>query len=225
MERRKELLDLAVGVILFGSLWGLLEATLGGWLHALNLPYKGAIMANLGFTIMAAAVAVYKRPTLPVGLGLVAASFKLLDVLIFSLSPLARKVVNPAMAIILEAMAFQAAVSLMWRPYQRRELARAGAGMLGMYLAYIGIALGFFYILHRGPRDVTDPLGLIGFALQDGTIAALAALVATPLGHRLGELSRARKERLVLHNPRLLYRGALALAAACWLGAALSLLL
>ncbi|MGQ9734234.1 MAG: hypothetical protein ACUVQU_04195 [Candidatus Bipolaricaulia bacterium] len=224
-QRRKDLLDLAVGVILFGSLWGLLEATLGGLLHALKLPYTGAIMANLGFAVMAAAVAVYKRSTLPAGIGLVAASFKLLDVLIFSLSPLARAVVNPAMAIILEALAFQGVVSLLWRPYQRRELARAGTGLAGMYLSYVGIALVFFYILGRGPKDVTDPLGLVGFAIQDGTIAALAGLIAAPLGHRFGELLRARKERLAARNPRLLYRGALVLTAACWLAAALSLLL
>jgi len=48
-------------VLLFGSLWGVLEATLGGALHLLHLPFKGQVMANIGFFIMAAVVATFPR--------------------------------------------------------------------------------------------------------------------------------------------------------------------
>jgi hypothetical protein len=224
MERRKGSLDILIGIAVFGSLWGALEATLGGLLHLIHFPYTGAIMANVGFTIMAAAVAIYGRPSLPLGTGLVAASFKLLDVLLLSLSPFAQAVVNPAVAIILEALAFQMVISLLWKPYLKSRLARGGAGLLGMYLAYFGISLIFFYVLGRGPKDVTTSAGLLSFALQDGALAAGIALLTVPLGQRLGELLRQRKERLVLASPRLYYGGAVGAIALCWLAAALSLL-
>ena len=32
-----------IGVVVFGSIWGLVEATLGGFLHLIHFPYKGAI--------------------------------------------------------------------------------------------------------------------------------------------------------------------------------------
>lgn len=218
MERQKGSLEILIGVALFGSLWGALEATVGGLLHLVHFPYTGAIMANIGFTIMAAAVAIYGRPSLPLGIGLVAASFKLLDVLLLSLSPLARGVVNPAVAIILEALAFQLVVSLLWKPYLKSRLVRSGAGLLGMHLAYLGIASVFFYGLRQGPREV------LSFALRDGLLAGGLALLAVPLGQRLGELLMRVREGLVLTSPRLYYGSAIGMVALCWLAAALSLL-
>lgn len=224
MERQKGPLEILIGVALFGSLWGALEATVGGLLHLVHFPYTGAIMANIGFTIMAAAVAIYGRASLPLGIGLVAASFKLLDVLLLSLSPLARGVVNPAVAIILEALAFQLVVSLLWKPYLKSRLVRSGAGLLGMHLAYLGIASVFFYGLRQGPREVLTLRELLSFALRDGLLAGGLALLAVPLGQRLGELLMRVRERLVLTSPRLYYGSAISVVALCWLAAALSLL-
>lgn len=213
-----------IGIIAFGSLWGALEATLGGMLHLVNFPYTGVIMANIGFTIMAAAVAVYKKPSILPGIAFIAASFKLLAVLLLSMSPFAQKVVNPAVAIILESLAFQVAVSLLWKPWLNSRLARAGAGLAGMYLAYIGISLVFFYILGRGPKEVATPVGLMLFALQDGVLAALIAGVAAPLGYRFGEFLQGRVGEVVAANPKLFYGGAAATIALCWIAGALSLL-
>jgi hypothetical protein len=180
-------------------------------------------MANIGFALMATAVAIYGRPGLPLGIGLVAASFKLLDILLLSLSPFARAVVNPAVAIVLEALAFQMAVSLLWRPYLKSWLARSGAGLLGMYLAYFAISSVFFYGLRMGPRDVLTPGELLGFALRDGAVAAGLALLAVPLGQRLGQSARQAKERLLSAHPRLYYSTAMGAIVVCWLAAALSL--
>ncbi|MCR4404438.1 MAG: hypothetical protein NUW06_04050 [Candidatus Acetothermia bacterium] len=223
MERQKNSWDILIGIVVFGSLWGTLEATVGGLLHLVHFPYAGAIMANIGFTLMATAVAIYRRPSLPLGIGLVAASFKLLDILLLSLSPFAQAVVNPAVAIVLEALAFQVAVTLLWKPYLKGSLARSGAGLLGMYLAYFAIALVFFYALGRGPREVLTPGELLSFALRDGALAAGITLLSVPLGHRLGQWLSQAKERAILARPKLYYLGATGLIALCWLAAALSL--
>jgi len=75
-----------IGILVFGSIWGLLEATLGGFLHLIIFPNKGAIMGGIGVALMASALAIYKKPGMLLGIGIVAASFKLLDVWLFSLS-------------------------------------------------------------------------------------------------------------------------------------------
>ena len=41
-------IHLLIGVLVFGSAWGFLEATLGGFLHVILFPNKGAIMAGIG---------------------------------------------------------------------------------------------------------------------------------------------------------------------------------
>jgi hypothetical protein len=85
-----------------------LEATLGGALHLLHLPYKGQVMASIGFFIMAAAVTAGGHRLLPLAVGLVAASFKASDALLLSVPLAERMIVNPMTAILLEALAFQA---------------------------------------------------------------------------------------------------------------------
>ena len=80
------LVRLIIGILVFGSIWGLLEATLGGFLHMIIFPNKGAIMSGIGVAIMASALAVYRKPAMLPGMGIVAASFKLLGAWVTTLS-------------------------------------------------------------------------------------------------------------------------------------------
>ena len=52
LDKQRDLTRLIVGVAVFGSIWGLLEATLGGFLHLIIFPNKGAIMAGIGMAII-----------------------------------------------------------------------------------------------------------------------------------------------------------------------------
>ena len=47
LGNRPGIIHLIIGVLVFGSIWGFLEATLGGYLHMIIFPNKGAIMAGL----------------------------------------------------------------------------------------------------------------------------------------------------------------------------------
>jgi hypothetical protein len=210
--RIKERLYILMGVLAFGSLWGLMEATLGGVLA--NFPRHGAVMANIGFVLMAAAVALYRRPGLLPWIGVVAASFKLLTVPLFHVPPFARMVINPMVSIILEALAFSLAIALLRRWYPRSQLAQAGAGALGMYLGYLGIGLAFLYLTRRGPANLV----LWQFVLSRGSFAALLALAAVPLGSWLGR-PLCRLERLAEQDA-----GAIACILLCLLGGVLGTL-
>ena len=54
-NKRQSLAHLIIGILVFGSIWGILEATLGGFLHLIIFPNKGAIMAGIGVAIMSSA--------------------------------------------------------------------------------------------------------------------------------------------------------------------------
>ena len=93
-------------VALFGCIWGILEATLGGLLHHLYIPFTGTIMASIGFSILYAAMKSGLRPAALAFVALAAASFKFVDPILFSLSPFEKTVINPAIAIATQGLAF-----------------------------------------------------------------------------------------------------------------------
>ena len=105
-SNRQDIARLIIGVVVFGSIWGFLEATLGGFLHMIIFPNKGAIMAGIGIALMASALAIYKKPGMLPVIGIVAASFKLMSAWIFSLPVTSIHIINPAMAIIFESLVF-----------------------------------------------------------------------------------------------------------------------
>jgi hypothetical protein len=222
----------ALGVIFFGSLWGALEATVGAALHLTHFPYKGAIMANVGFFVMAAAARrshprVEGQPPrrrfhagsperqLPF-IGLVAALFKVMDAFILGVPVWDRMVLNPAIAIIAEALCF----TLVLIPFRRAAAgayaeARAGAGPVdaarftsagavtsrsavlaeatvmaaGAAGAFLSNALAsslYFYILRAGPAQAAAQGDLVRFVALHGGVAALLALPSCAAGSLVG---------------------------------------
>ena len=51
-----------LGLLLLGSIWGMVEATLGAFLHLMMpfSPYTGALMLSAGVFIMSSGLKVYK---------------------------------------------------------------------------------------------------------------------------------------------------------------------
>lgn len=90
--------------LLFGSLWGLAEATLGHLLHAVRVPgLPGLVMAPLAVWIMGRAAARSASAAAVFAAGVVAAGFKFLDLFVPGTDILALS--NPVRAILLEALA------------------------------------------------------------------------------------------------------------------------
>ena len=63
-------------------------------------------LGGIGVALMASALAIYKKPAMLPGIGIIAASFKLLDVWLFALPATSIHIINPAMSIIFESLAF-----------------------------------------------------------------------------------------------------------------------
>ncbi len=125
-------LRLFLDVLLFGSVWGILEATLGTLLHLPMLDKAGmyacssTIMIPIAFYLMANC---YKRTgkfyALPM-MGVIAALIKLTVAFVVGFRP---SVYNPAMYIIVESLAMMGAVAI-FRPTKVLSLKTLGAVIL-----------------------------------------------------------------------------------------------
>jgi len=100
-----------VPVLIYGAVWGLGEATLGHLLHLTRVPgLPGLVMLPFGALIMGRVLARSGGAAAVFSAGAVAAAFKFLDLLLPGADIMA--VINPARAILLEALAGSAWVLL-----------------------------------------------------------------------------------------------------------------
>jgi hypothetical protein len=130
-----DILRIVIGILVFGSIWGLVEATLGGALHLVHFPYKGAIPGGIAMAIMAVFVVMYRRSKLVFWLGVIAALFKPLSALIYGQPVFGPSVVNPASAILLEALGFTVVVSLLSKGFESSIKTRIAVGISAGYLS------------------------------------------------------------------------------------------
>jgi len=93
-------------IAIYGAAWGLLEATAGGALHMIRVPYTGLIMAPMGFAILYLAMRSGVKPGQLFMVSLVAASMKFTSALVFSIPLMSRRIVNPAISIAMQGLAF-----------------------------------------------------------------------------------------------------------------------
>jgi len=188
-------------VLIYGSLWGILEATAGAVLHLFMFPYAGAVMANVGFFVMAAAASSTVRPKYLPLMGLVAALFKVMDAFILAVPLWERMIVNPAVAIILESLAFTLVLGLLGKPVigagrfgspfrpSRTASNLAGfavGGAAAMILGQAATALVFFLVFKRGPWKVATLTELGRFIAARGGAAVLLSLAVCPAGALVG---------------------------------------
>ena len=203
-----------IGILVFGSVWGFLEATLGGFLHMIVFPNKGAIMSGIGVALMASALAVYRRPVMLPGIGIVAASFKLLDVWLFSLPAGSIHIINPAMAIIFESLAFGLVAAFIMNRMARNVFVGIGAGALvGLTSA---IAWVYFAIYVMDAPSYARVVFTAGeYISNQGVLQAVFSAIFLPLGYLAGE-------RLLRRTPAVLTRRPVYYAASaftvlfCW---------
>ena len=95
-----------LSIALFGSIWGFIEATIGGALHIVHIPFTGTIMASIGFALLFAASRSGVKPSELALVSLVAASFKFFDAPLFGTPPFSMMIINPAVAIASQGLAF-----------------------------------------------------------------------------------------------------------------------
>jgi hypothetical protein len=215
------ILRVVIGILVFGSIWGFLEATLGGFLHLIHFAHTGAIMGGIGISIMAAFVVTYRRPKLVFLIGVIAALFKPLSALIYGKPIFAPFVVNPASAIILEALAFSLVVSLLFKGFENSIKARIATGISAGYLGAILFAI-LASSVGMGKWASWGFTERATGALTDGTGMAIAGTLLLFLGHLVGTKLRPKFWQLSSTKPKLFYASTTATIISCWIIAAVA---
>jgi hypothetical protein len=204
-----------IGILVFGSIWGFFEATLGGFLHMIIFPNKGAIMAGIGMAIMGSALAIYKKPSMLPGIGAVAAAFKLLSVVFFGWPLASIHIINPAMAIFLESLAFGiAATFLLNKLAAKNALARVGTGVLAGFISATAWVYFAIYVMNA-PAYARVVFTAQEFIANQGIAQAVFCGLFLPLGYMIGERLAAKTTPLLMSR-RHHYATSAAIIGGCW---------
>ncbi len=215
------ILHVIIGILVFGSVWGLVEATLGGSLHLIHFAYKGAITGGIGMSIMATFVVMYRRPKLVFWIGVIAALFKPLSAVIYGQFIFSPFVVNPASAILLEALAFSLVVSLVFKGFESSIKMRIGAGVAAGYLSIIlyGVLASAAGMGNWASWGLAERLSSV---FANGTGLAIVGTCLLLLGHLVGTKLRPNFWQLMTAKPKAFYASTIAITAFCWIGAAVA---
>ncbi len=216
MDRWGKILAISLTIIVIGSVWGVFEMTLGGFLHIIHFPQKGAIMGGLAISFMAIFVTITRKPSLVPILGVIAASFKPFDANIFGVPLLSPYVMNPAIAIVMEALAFTAVTVALKTAIDKRLLARAGAGILAGSLGYVFYAT-FASIFGLGMWPTLAFTEKLQVIVANATPIAIMGAITLVAGYYVGRASVPRLSTLREAYPQLYYSGSFALVLLYWI--------
>ena len=212
--KQQRLVHLIIGILVFGSIWGFFEATLGGFLHMIIFPNKGAIMAGIGVVIMSLALAIYRKPGMLPGIGIIAASFKLLDVWLFALPVASIHIINPAMAIIFESLAFSLVTAFLMNRIAKSASIGVGAGVLAGLVSATAWVYFAIYVMNA-PAYARVVFTAGGFIANQGVVQAAFFGILLPVGYLVGEKLAARTSPVLAHRP-LYYATSAAIVCLCW---------
>ncbi|RLF45536.1 MAG: hypothetical protein DRN29_06535 [Thermoplasmata archaeon] len=174
MEKGK----LFAGIILFGSVWGLLECSVGDYLHEINF-LAGPIMTGLfGFGLMMVARMLYQQQGMQMGMALVAGVLRYFH-------PIGGCLICSAIAIVCEGVIFEIIWyhSSLWPDKMKSMRMKISMGIISGYLLYV---LGYIGSQLITPLTVTmipnagDILGILPRVLSDATFSALLGGITLP---------------------------------------------
>ncbi len=215
LSKRRGLVHLIIGILVFGSIWGLFEATLGGFLNLIIFPNKGAIMSGIGMAITASALAIYQKPAMLPGIGIVAASFKWLNSWLLFVPPLTVQIINPAMAIFLESLAFSLVATFLMKRITKDLFVGTGAGVL---VGLISATAYVYFAVYATHSPIFARMGIKStgeFIMGNGVVQAAFFGILLPLGYLVGE-RLAAKTAPVLARRSLYYATSVAIIVFCW---------
>ncbi len=218
-----------IGILIFGSIWGALECTVGGALRLGFGPFFKSqlhmcpcplLMFAFGFPVMAAALAIYKKPAMLLGIGLVAASFSFLVIPIQNVpaftTPLTTyPLINPAIAIVLSSVIFGFVASLVARKVPLSTLTLAGIGALSAMLS----SIAFVYTVVGLGAPILEATGLSGqlaFIATNGTAFTAMSAATLPFGYLAGVKIDLALSHWIRVKPWLYRAGPIAVLILCW---------
>ncbi len=213
--RKKQLAELALTLLVIGSVWGFLEMTLGGFLHAIHFPQKGAVMGGIAVSLMAFFTTITGKPALVPLLGVIAALLKPFSAFIYGIPVLSPFIVNPSIAIMLEALAFSVVVITFKKALGKSIPAKMSAGMLAGALG-ISFYAAVASIFGLGMWATLDLAATIQTALTNALPVALAGGLMLAGGDYAGRVSMTTLYNLKKAYPKAYLTALLTIAILSW---------
>ena len=213
--------DIAIAILVLGSLWGFAEVVLSNAIRSAGLPHRAAVLTGIGTALMAVAAA-HKRPLMLPGIAFVAVLCKQLVVPILHVSVMCKA--NSCVAVMLEGLVLAGAVAAVGVVLHRGRLARiasaAGAALLAaMAFHFVGMRVAPCpYLL-----TFDHPGGLAAFLAAEGVPWAIASGLLFPVGYWLGERLEMTNLTVGGARPRWYYAASAGVIAVCWLASAFAI--
>jgi len=211
---RKSAGNILVGMLVIGSIWGLLDAVtviyISPMFHIRKLCICPITVVIYGFTLMSIALVKYRKPLMMIGIGVIAALFKLLD---FAILPLPvidgyiiyQPVVNPALAAITASIVYAVFAGALLNKLENNVLMRIITGTVAGFLSVVAFVYTAFYITQTPPLIIKTPLQLI-YSFH-GLATALFGAIFLPLGYWIAIKLNQRTILLQTKKPVLYYFG------------------
>jgi hypothetical protein len=214
--------NLALAVLVLGSLWGVSEVVLNDTVKAVEFPFRAGALVGFGMLAMGVLLGYSRRPLALLAIPLVAVAVKQLVVPIAGATVLCKA--NSCIAVLLQAGALAAVAAAVAGGLERRATARvaagAGAGLLSAVPFYfVGLAVAPCNYLLSFDRAG----GFAAFMIQEGLAWAAFAAVLFPAGYWVGARVREPLGVLEARRPAVYYGTALGVTLCCWAGAALAI--
>ncbi|MBN2014818.1 MAG: hypothetical protein JW778_06525 [Candidatus Altiarchaeota archaeon] len=181
-----------LAILMFGSLWGLLECTFGAFLHTLHLP-AGAVMASIALSLMVYTRRIYQRSGMQFSMAFIASLFKLLN-----LGFIGGCVWCAMLAIIAEGLIFELMllIPLMVRFHETHSL------LSGAFLGYATYSGGYVLtevftpLLSSAGFFISDLIALLPLIFVRGFNAAFLSSILVFIAFRLSsfDLSHLRDD-------------------------------
>ena len=190
---------IVAATILFGSIWGLLECSVGDFLHKYNSSY---IMTIMAISLMAVTRHVYKSKGMQAAMALIAASLR-------HFNPIGGCLICASISIAIEGIIFEAIWLLPWKKYESYTM-KVSMGIISFYLIY---AIGYISTQILTPFIFSkfylrDLLAIIPRILSRSSIVGIVGGVIHPLTYM---------EIRFKIDDRLFYTASAAITAVCWL--------
>ncbi len=180
-----------IQILFYGSLWGILEATIGHVLHFIPATIAGSIMFPIAGIILYKAYQKTESRQSLFYIGVIAASIKSVDLLLPQLS--IYKTINPMISILLEAFVVVLVVNLLISSSPQKKYIAFPIASIGWRAIFISW-MGFQYVTtgNLAPYITSFAAGfefVILVGLLSGAIASIAVFVLDEIRFKVPELS------------------------------------
>ena len=209
---RKSAGNILTGILVIGSIWGLLDALTVIYFSPVcnikKLCLCPMTVVLYGFPLMTFAIVKYRKPLMTIGIVVVAALFKLLD---FAILPLPviddrtiyQPVVNPALAAITVSIVYTALVAPFLKKTEKNIFYRIIIGAIAGFCSITAFVYTAFYITQTPPLIVITPIELL-FPFHGLATASLGA-ICLPLGYWIAIKLNQTATLLPVKKPVLYY--------------------